>query len=653
MPRDILLGNGTLLFLYDEKGTVRDIYYPNVGMENHAQGHQFKIGVSVETDFFWIDDPSWHRTIDYEDDTLVANIILRNETLGLEISTRDIVDFHENIYTRDIKVRNLRDKSIRVQLFFYHDFYIYGTEIGDTACLKPKEKAILHYKGRRYFLIGASSETRQGIDQYATGIKKTRGLLGTWVDAEDTILSGNPVAQGSVDSTCSVSLSIDPLETSKAYYWIGVDTHWRGVERLHSLVQQRGAPYFIKRTADYWKLWLQRDEKMCAALPAPIARLYKRSLLILRMHVNHNGAIIASTDSDIQHYYRDTYCYLWPRDGAMIAHALDIAGCASPVRKFFEFCGQIIGRDGYFLHKYTPEGALASSWHPWIIDGIPGLPIQEDETGLVIWALWKHFLRYRDVEFIKPLYRKLIKSAAEFLSSFKDPVSGLPLPSYDLWEEQHGIHAYTVCCVVAGLRGAAHFAESFGETDIASHYLSVANEMKIAFVAEFYDPSMGRYVRRLLPQKDGSLLKDPTVDSSLYALSIFEFFEEEDDMLRSTLTAVREALWCRTQIGGIARYENDSYQAVIRPSKEVPGNPWVISTLWYAQYLIKEAQTETDMEGVMNILSWVSERAFRSGVLPEQLNPFTGDPISVSPLAWSHAEYVITVQQYLEKRRTM
>jgi glucoamylase len=42
-----------------------------------------------------------------------------------------------------------------------------------------------------------------------------------------------------------------------------------------------------------------------------------------------------------------------------------------------------------------------------------------------------------------------------------------------------------------------------------------------------------------------------------------------------------------------------------------------------------------------------------SGVLAEQVNPFTGEPVSVSPLTWSHAAFVITVQKYLKKLEEM
>ena len=71
-----------------------------------------------------------------------------------------------------------------------------------------------------------------------------------------------------------------------------------------------------------------------------------------------------------------------------------------------------MSKEGYLLHKYNPDGTLASSWHPWVRDGQKDLPIQEDETALVLWALWNHFQQWKDVEYIKPLYRSLITKAA-------------------------------------------------------------------------------------------------------------------------------------------------------------------------------------------------------------------------------------------------
>ena len=48
-------------------------------------------------------------------------------------------------------------------------------------------------------------------------------------------------------------------------------------------------------------------------------------------------------------------------------------------------------------------------------------------------------------------------------------------------------------------------------------------------------------------------------------------------------------------------------------------------------------------------LEWVASHALSSGILPEQLNPYTGEPISATPLVWSHSEFVTAVMTYMEK----
>lgn len=110
---------------------------------------------------------------------------------------------------------------------------------------------------------------------------------------------------------------------------------------------------------------------------------------------------------------------------------------------------------------------------------------------------------------------------------------------------------------------------------------------------------------------------------------------------------IREKLWCRTKVGGLARYENDSYHRV---SKDVPGNPWFITTLWLAQYYIAVAKNKNELDKALDILRWVLECALPSGVLAEQVNPLTREPLSVSPLTWSHATYIAAVQEYLDKQ---
>ena len=81
----------------------------------------------------------------------------------------------------------------------------------------------------------------------------------------------------------------------------------------------------------------------------------------------------------------------------------------------------------------------------------------------------------------------------------------------------------------------------------------------------------------------------------------------------------------------------------------VPGNPWIVCTLWLAQYKIAMARNPEDLDAAAKILSWVAKHARPTGMLAEQLHPFEESAISVCPLSWSHAEFVITVADYAAK----
>ena len=163
-----------------------------------------------------------------------------------------------------------------------------------------------------------------------------------------------------------------------------------------------------------------------------------------------------SNDTDFLHFSHDTYSYCWPRDGALVAHALHMAGYSELTRRFFQFCAGVVRPEGYLMHKYNPDGTVASSWHPWV-STCSELPIQEHESALVLWALWQHYVRFRDIEFIRPLYRPLIVRVGDFLESYRHADTGPPLPSWDLWEERCGVHALTIKTAVGGIASLQRF----------------------------------------------------------------------------------------------------------------------------------------------------------------------------------------------------
>ena len=653
MPRDIPLGNGKLLVTFDRYYQIRDIYFPHVGKENQTVGHPSRFGVWVDGQLSWL-GPDWQISLKYQEGTMVSQVEAYHPGLQVRLVCSDAVDFYESVYVRKIIVRNLADRERDIRVFLHQDFHLYESDVGDTAAYEPKHKTVTHYKMRRYFLTNCMANGTVGVQHFATGRKEVPGAEGTWRDAEDGRLEAGPITQGAVDSTLGIFLKVPKQGSQEAWYWMVAGEDWFSVNNLNKRVEERLPEYYLSRTDKYWRYWLNQDCINFGDLSRKVMDLYYRSLLVIRTQVDESGAIIAANDSDIATEARDTYAYLWPRDGALVAHALDVAGYPQLTRRFFRLSSQLLTPEGYFLHKYNPDGTLASSWHPWVKDGEPQLPIQEDETALVIWALWHHFERFRDVEFITPLYAPLVKRAANWMAAYRDPVTGLPRASYDLWEERHGVMAFTCAAVYAGLMAASNFTEGFGQAGLTGTYRRAAAEVKAGMDRYLYRQELNRFARMVTFKKNGTLDNvDPTIDASLYAVGCFGVYDPAEERVTRTMQAIRDRLWCKTAVGGIARYENDHYHQVSQDLDNVPGNPWFVCTLWVAQWLIKKATTVDQLKEAVPLLEWVADRALASGVLAEQVHPYTNEPLSVSPLTWSHATYVQTVLDYLEKRGSL
>lgn len=643
--RDIPVGNGSLLVNFDDKYQIRDIYFPHVGQENHTEGFPFRFGVWAAGEFSWVFSDEWERELRYLPDTLVTNVRLVNRNLEIEIVSNDTVASHENIFLRKLRVTNLAGSPRDIRVFLHHDFRIYENKVGDTAFYDPETRSVIHYKKHRYFLVN----TDPPFDSFATGRKAFRDQEGTWRDAEDGHLSQGAITEGSVDSTIAVHMSLEPHAAFEIFYWIGAGTSYDQAVSLNAHVQEQGPTKYFEYTENYWRAWVNKNATDFLDLPPEVVEMFKRSLLIVHTQTDREGAILAANDSDVAERATDHYSYLWTRDGAFVANALDLAGYPYLTRTFFDLCSRIVHPNGYFLQKYNADGTVASGWHAaWDpAKKTEMVPIQEDETALVIWALWQHYDKFRDIEFAHRMYQKMVVSCADFMAEFRDPVLKLPNPSWNLWEDRRGIHTFTCSAVVGGLRAAARFAELFAEHERASVYSIAADEIVAAMSKHLYSSDLGRFVRSLTIGEDGSVATDSTVDASLFGTFYFGCFDPQDPMIMGTMDAIRSKLGSGR---GIARFENDAY---MRVADGFAGNPWFICTLWLADHYIEIAKSEKELAPALRILEWTTQAALPSGVLAEQLDPVTGAPVSVSPLTWSHSTFVATTANYLKKLREL
>ncbi|NOZ80284.1 MAG: glycoside hydrolase family 15 protein [DPANN group archaeon] len=639
MTRHIVLGNQSFLVNIDRWLQVRDIYFPHVGQYNHLIGHAHRIGVLEHNELSWLDGQEWERNLCYENETLVTDNKAVNKDRQLSIRLKENVYCEDNIFFRKMTVRNDADRKRKLRICFHQDFHLYGDGIGDTALYHMEKQAVIHYKRSAYFLIGlADSKGRPVLDGFDIGEHVTPG----WHTPD------NPVAQGEVDSLLCIDLELGPKKETTFTYYLLAGTCFDEVYALQDRFLREGVDAHLRHAEQCQRGWLGAVQPDLKKVDKRLQELYKRSLLIIKTQIDKGGAITAANDTDNLQYNKDTYSYLWPRDGALVSIALIRAGYPEYAKRFFLFCRDVLEKGGYLMHKYNPDKTLGSSWHPWVLHGEHSLPIQEDETALVLRALDIYHRYTKDDAFIREHYDDLIRPMGDFLTRYRHP-NGLPKESYDLWEERRAIFTFTTSAVLSGLVAASRFAHLLSDKKFCQSCDTGFDLIKKAMVKYLWNDKDG-YFRRGVSIEGKKVVFDNAMDASVYGLYAFDVFPADDPKIVSTMERMKEWLWVKTSVGGFARYYNDHYHRVSNDLKNIPGNPWFITTLWYAKWLIRVSRTKEDLKEAKKLIDWAADHSLSTGVMPEQLDPHSGEPLSVSPLTWSHAEFVDTINDYIEKR---
>lgn len=635
MARPIVLSNGQLHVGINDFGLVHDFYFPYVGLENHAAGKglRHKVGVWIDGRTSWLDDGAWEFSFSTADEALVGHVRAKHAALGVIIEFDDFVDTECSAFLRNVHVVNLHGEARAIRLFMHQAFAIGDSRSNtDTAQFLPSSSAILHYRGRRAFVIGAVDQYDNPFDQHSIGLFGIEGHEGTWRDADDGELAMGNVEHGRVDSTLRFCLQVPAHSSQRVHYWIAAATTTREAVRIHKLIREHGLSTHLQRTVEWWHEWLQPALKVVERVPREHQRLFVRSLMLLRSHIDNHGAVIASTDTGMLNYSRDAYGYCWPRDGAYGVWPLIRLGYTDEPLNFFRFCHRALHPRGYLQHKYRADGALGSSWHPYVHGAISAPPIQEDETALVVFMFAQYYHLHPNAKLLHEFYEPFIKKMAHFLTVHVDEETGLPKPSYDLWEEIFLTTTYTTATTYAALHAGAELAEAAGDEQSAVRWRMAADEMKLAARHHLYNAD-AKHLRKGMLFDGESISYNDTLDTaSFYGAFMYGLFELDGEEITHTIAAIEDRLLHPNGVG-LPRYENDNY---LRANAATPGNLWFITSLWRAQYYTEKG----DLSERTKVLDWVRAHASKTGMLSEQLDPGSEEHLSVEPLAWSHAEYL-------------
>lgn len=648
MARSVILSNGNLNIGLNNHAMVADFYFPDNGYENHTLGDELvhRIGLMIDGEFSWINDGSWQFEFRYLSDALISETIAVNNQIQVQIELRDAVASGCDVFLRQVKIVNLASFHRNFQLFFYQNFAINsGKHFADTVQFIPERRSILHYRGKRAFVVSAERKDTennifQSFSQHTVGLFGIENKLGSWVDCEDGILSGANVEHGQTDSALGFDFGLSSNQEMIFQYTISCADNHDLAFRNSALLSGEGFIKHFEKTQRYWRKWLSPALKVSQKLPEKYRDKFIQSVMLVKSHIASSGAPIASNDSEMLHHARDDYSYCWPRDALYALWPLIRIGYFDEAEKFFEFCLEVKNPAGFMNHKYLPNGELGPSWHPYSQGGdSQNLPIQIDETASIIFLYAQFHSKFHNYSALEKFYPSLIKPMSDFLSNFLSKNS-LVKPSYELWEMDFLSTTYSNAIVFAALNSAADLARDFGKPQDSYRWRAAADKIKKAAHQELFNTDLNYFYRGIWPSGE----KDSKLDaSSFYGAFMFGLFDFSSSEIERSFESLSKYFEAERDIG-IPRFENDVYY---RFSDDYNSNIWIISTLWQAEfYLAKGYKRQAE-----RILDWVVARSSSTGILPEQINPRNLEWLSVAPLTWSQAEFVSALLDliYLEE----
>lgn len=642
MARPILLSNGEMHVGLNHFGQVHDFFYPYVGQENHAAAKQLRhrVGVYVNGKIYWLDEEGWSISCRYYDGVLVSRTTAQHDEIGIRLEFDDCVDSKLNVFLRNIQVINMSDVTRDIRLFLHQVFVISNSHLSDTVQYLPDDHVIMHYKGHRTLYVNARHASGELFDDYSVGLFGIEGRDGTYRDADDGVLSKNSVEHGQVDSVLGLYMTVAPQSSQRVHYWVAAGKSQREASQLNNTIQSDGLLHHVLSTANDWSHAMAPVLKVSKRVPEKYRNGFINSALFIKAAIDKRGAVMASTDTTMLNYSRDSYVYCWPRDAVYVLWPLMRLGFTTELVNFFSFCRRVKHPDGYLNHKFQADGSVGSSWHPYTHAHRPSSPpIQTDETAAVVFLFGQYFRLHNDKELLQNFYATLVEPMTNFLAGFIGE-DKLPNPSYDLWEEKYLTTTYTTALTFAALQEAVYLAEQIGDRESAVRWQAVAEDMQ-EVRDRFFDEDTSYFIKGYI-HTDQGLKVDKVIDSSsLFGVFMYGYFEADDPRCNRAYETLRQNLLVDEV--AVIRYTDDIYH---KSSDEV-ANPWPVTSLWLAQYALEKNDTKL----AEKVLDWITGLMGESGSLAEQYVPHTDITRSVDPLTWSHAEYMSAILDMITEKR--
>jgi len=622
---DAIIGNNNITVSYSKTGELLRVFYPNRDYKQIIDF--FNVGLKInDSGIVYL-----HEDINniyeqyYDEGTNILNTDILNTYFNLNVIQTDFVILKENVIVRKYKFINRNTINLDLNLLVHSGLINVSNNRVSGLC---KNDILMQYNhdytmctfAKQKVLSSQINNTKANIIDGKIGDKDYVGM--------------------SADSSISYDLgTIAPNESKEFEIYIYIDYNKNGLDALERTVDRIKKLDFKTESENvrkYWRKYLKEHngiELDIAETPKnrKIKEIYQRTILLYALLTNNEtGGISAAVEIDENLSQCGGYNYCWPRDAVFITYAMDILNMKKEVEKFYKnFCKNTQSRNGMWEQRFYTDGSLAPCWG-----------YQIDETASVVFGVYKHYLQVKEEKFLKDNL-KMCERAITFLEKYIDDILSDKKEmhiSYDIWEMNEGIHLYSISSIYAAFEAMINIyevlKEEFTKNRVKQENVNKEKEnlkeqliqIKEYILRSFYDEEKKSFNRNLEDKK--------TDISVIGAVTPFNVFTAKEKKVLNTIGRIEMTL--RTYTGGYTRFEGDHYRG---------GKPWVIATLWMANYYLETEENQKAKE----CFDYVLKTSANHGFLAEQIDNETMGPDWVIGLGWSHAMFIIVLKKMIEK----
>ena len=646
---EAIIGNKNMIATFTSKGELQRMYFPS--KDNRQYINYFHTGVQInDSDLIYLHDDINNVYKQYYDtDTNVLNTEVTNTYFNLKMVQTDFVMLKENVLVK--KYIFLNEGKIDLNTKFYIHSELLSDQNNFVGC-KIIDNGMMQYA--HDFAVSTFAKGEKIVKHQINGSKET--IKRCEIQDKDYIGMSKDA------SICYDIGTIKPQEKKELEICILVDEN-RNISEMEDEIDRITKIDLNKeytQTKSYWRKYVKSHNGLNLKEPENsyeerIFEIYKRSILLFPLLTNQEtGGIIASPEIDENFSKCGRYAYCWPRDAVFMTKAMDIVKMEKETEKFYKnFCKKTQSKNGMWEQRFFTDGKLAPCWG-----------YQVDETASVVYGVYEHYKYVKSEKFLKDNL-KMCEKAVDFLKKYiKDwlGIDGIDEirkdvvkeeieeetkkrtgkehkyhVSYDLWEMCEGIHLYSIASIYAAFDCMLKIYKELGKntSNFENNRLKEEKVQKTQRELENLQVELKKYINEnLYDEQKKSYVRnaeDRKMDISLIgAVTPFNVFKPKEAKVRNTIECINMTL--RTYTGGYQSFEQDSY---------MNGNPWVISNLWMTLYYLQTGEKRKAKETFDFVIKTVGKHYF----LGEQVDNQTLKPNWVIGLGWSHAMFIIVLEQ--------